>query len=67
MELVRTGRAAPLSKQEPEFGSRLKSVSPCLDRRTVILTLPNGENRMNKEEGNKAVVGRWFTEFWGRT
>ena len=21
---------------------------------------------MNKEENNKAVVGRWFTEFWGR-
>ena len=22
---------------------------------------------MGKEEGNKAVVGRWFTEFWGKT
>jgi len=22
---------------------------------------------MSKEEDNKAVVGRWFTEFWGRT
>jgi predicted ester cyclase len=21
---------------------------------------------MNNEEGNKAVVGRWFTEFWGK-
>jgi len=21
---------------------------------------------MSKEEGNKAVVGRWFTEFWGK-
>ena len=21
---------------------------------------------MNKEEQNKAVVGRWFTEFWGK-
>lgn len=21
---------------------------------------------MTKEEGNKAVVGRWFTEFWGK-
>ena len=22
---------------------------------------------MNKEEVNKTVVGRWFTEFWGKT
>jgi predicted ester cyclase len=22
---------------------------------------------MSKEEGNKAIVGRWFTEFWGKT
>ena len=66
--VVRTGGAARLSKQEPEFGSLLRSVSPCLDRRkvTVILTRANGENRMNNEEGNKAVVGRWFTEFWGK-
>ena len=21
---------------------------------------------MSKEEGNKAVVGHWFTEFWGK-
>ena len=48
--VVRTGGAARLSKQEPEFGSLLRSVSPCLDRRkmTVILTRANGENRANK-------------------
>src|SRR6202047_2488532 len=22
---------------------------------------------MSKEENNKAIVGRWFTDFWGRT
>src|ERR1700751_4015548 len=22
---------------------------------------------MNKEEDNKAIVGRWFTDFWGKT
>ena len=22
---------------------------------------------MSKAEGNKAIVGRWFTEFWGKT
>jgi len=22
---------------------------------------------MSKEEDNKAIVGRWFTEFWGKS
>jgi hypothetical protein len=22
---------------------------------------------MSKEEDNKAIVGRWFTNFWGKT
>jgi hypothetical protein len=22
---------------------------------------------MSKEDDNKAIVGRWFTEFWGKT
>jgi hypothetical protein len=22
---------------------------------------------MSKEEDNKALVGRWFTDFWGKT
>jgi len=22
---------------------------------------------MSKEEDNKAVVGKWFTEFWGKS
>ena len=22
---------------------------------------------MSKQEDNKAIVGRWFTEFWGKT
>src|SRR5437870_11100637 len=34
-------------------------------------SLTNGsyqkENIMSKEEDNKAIVGRWFTEFWGET
>jgi predicted ester cyclase len=28
---------------------------------------PTEETNMSKEEDNKAVVGRWFTEFWGKT
>jgi predicted ester cyclase len=27
----------------------------------------NGDSQMSKEEDNKAVVGRWFTHFWGKT
>jgi hypothetical protein len=23
--------------------------------------------KMSKEQDNKAVVGRWFTDFWGKT
>ena len=34
-------------------------------------SLTNGSyqkgNIMSKEEDNKAIVGRWFTEFWGET
>lgn len=26
-----------------------------------------GITRMSKESDNKAIVGRWFTEFWGET
>jgi predicted ester cyclase len=26
-----------------------------------------GEVIMSKEEDNKAIVGRWFTDFWGKT
>jgi predicted ester cyclase len=34
----------------------------------MILTQnPPGEISMSKEEDNKAVVGRWFTDFWGKT
>lgn len=27
----------------------------------------HSEFNMRKESDNKAVVGRWFTEFWGKT
>jgi predicted ester cyclase len=34
----------------------------------MILTQnPPGEISMSKEEDNKAGVGRWFTDFWGKT
>src|SRR3981081_2864338 len=31
----------------------------------VVLTRPIQEIPMGKEEDNKAVVVRWFTDFWG--
>jgi len=40
-----------------------KSAPPELDR-------PLKETRrqeVSKESDNKAIVGRWFTEFWGKT
>src|SRR5205807_9483397 len=29
------------------------------------VTNPQGGSVMSKEQENKAIVGRWFTEFWG--
>ena len=25
------------------------------------------DQKMSKEDDNKAIVGRWFTDFWGKT
>jgi predicted ester cyclase len=61
----------PLSirKQEPEFvtaASRL-ILAQVVETRSMILTTSDEESFMSKEEDNKAVVGRWFTEFWGKS
>jgi predicted ester cyclase len=34
-------------------------------RRTLIPTISREEITMSKEQENKAIVGRWFKEFWG--
>jgi hypothetical protein len=31
----------------------------------MIATNFEGDPSMGREDGNKAIVGRWFTEFWG--
>src|SRR5258708_20854871 len=31
------------------------------------MELESGEKIMSKEDDNKAIVGRWFTDFWGKT
>jgi hypothetical protein len=33
----------------------------------MILNTARGSISMSKQDDNKAVVGRWFTEFWGKT
>jgi predicted ester cyclase len=33
----------------------------------MILKRLRGSISMSKQDDNKAVVGRWFTEFWGKT
>jgi predicted ester cyclase len=35
--------------------------------RFLLLTSVNEEFTMSKEDDNKSVVGRWFTDFWGKT
>src|SRR6201995_3325282 len=42
----------PLFRSSRCFGGRAK--------------LKKGQTSMSKEEDNKAGVGRWFTEFWGK-
>jgi predicted ester cyclase len=68
------GRAALQSfasiwRQEPEFESGPRSLRSA----TVIRTnrWPLGQQSkgipMSLQDDNKAVVGRWFTDFWGKT
>jgi predicted ester cyclase len=55
--------------KKPEFGTIAESVILCSGHRpnSMILTKQiMRTNPMSKEEDNKAVVGRWFTEFWGK-
>src|SRR5215813_9398014 len=66
---VRTRTLRSISRQEPECGSRRSRLSLRSDHRhmSVVLTRPiTRSHAMGKEENNKAVVGRWFTEFWGK-
>jgi predicted ester cyclase len=38
-----------------------------LDRKPPSSIAQRKEAKMTKEAANKAIVGRWFTEFWGET
>src|SRR5260370_26870413 len=66
----RSGRRDQIRKQDTECCAqeipvafemqRRKSHQPCQTKYQKEIT-------MSKEQENKAIVGRWFTEFWGPT
>jgi predicted ester cyclase len=60
--------AASIPRQEPEFGRLAASVVLRSGHRSMLMTLTDNEEtfQMSKETNNKAVVGRWFTDFWGK-
>jgi predicted ester cyclase len=50
----------PYARASIIFGSKKPS-------RFVFRSQPLKEFTMTKEQDNKAIVGRWFTDFWGKT
>jgi predicted ester cyclase len=38
----------------------------CRDLKALCPFSQFKESKMSKEEGNKAIVGEWFTKFWGK-
>jgi predicted ester cyclase len=40
---------------------------PRWDHRSVSMTVREETIQMSTQDDNKAVVGRWFTEFWGKS
>jgi len=63
------GRWISISRQETEFVPRRPglSLASVIDWIGGFATQIRKGIRMRKEEDNKAIVGRWFTEFWGKT
>jgi hypothetical protein len=58
-----------IPRQDPEFGTAASNVILRSGHRAVLMILTKQIKRripMSKEEDNKAVVARWFTEFWGK-
>src|SRR5579871_348094 len=62
--------APPVSipRQEPEFGQIASRLVLRSGRRAASMILRNSQGpfQMSKEETNKTIVARWFTEFWGK-
>jgi predicted ester cyclase len=53
-----------ISRQEAEFVSRSHGLP--IAQVTEAVTCERKDIRMTKQEDNKAIVGRWFTDFWGK-
>jgi hypothetical protein len=51
----------------PRSGSSRCSARPRLERRSKPVTGKEQVYEFNKESGHKAIVDRWFTEFWGKS
>jgi hypothetical protein len=66
---IRDRDRSAIRRQEAEFGRRKSDVDalPITGDAGDFYETEQGATRMSKEEDNKAVVGRWFTEFWGKT
>jgi predicted ester cyclase len=61
-------RRVSIYRQQPEFDNH----HPDLPWKRPLMTddkpkHTTGEVIVSKEEDNKAIVGRWFTNFWGKT
>jgi predicted ester cyclase len=62
------GVPVSIGRQEPEFARVMSRLRRChkaagTDRRLV--KQPSRGIRMSLQDDNKAIVGRWFTDFWG--
>src|SRR5262249_34472658 len=54
-------------EQEPEFVSALSKLPTCSGHRGQSVTCDATVERfMSLQDDNKAIVGRWFTDFWGK-
>lgn len=65
-----TDRGGPLlsiSGQESEFDKRGRRLDVAAIADRSMISANGGCFSMSKQDDNKAVVGRWFTEFWGKT
>src|SRR5215467_3815188 len=55
------------ARQEPERRWRSARLTLCAEARRLAMPQGARTSIMSKEQENKAIVGRWFTEFWGKS
>jgi len=62
MDFRYRGKKRSLCRGNLHYSSRMSSIAI-----GGFATQTRKDIRMSKAEDNKAIVGRWFTEFWGKT